>query len=152
MKSLSKNYEWILFDADETLFQFDAFSGLRLMFSKFDLDFSEQDYQEYQAINKPLWVDYQNHQITAKELQCRRFDLWAKKLNTVSEDLNSAFLASMAEICAPLEGAVSLLEALQGKVKLGIITNGFTELQQVRLELTGLKKYFDFIVISEEVG
>ena len=91
-------------------------------------------------------------QITAKELQCRRFDLWAKKLNTVSEDLNSAFLASMAEICAPLEGAVSLLEALQGKVKLGIITNGFTELQQVRLELTGLKKYFDFIVISEEVG
>ena len=56
MKSLAKNYEWILFDADETLFQFDAFSGLRLMFSKFDVDFSEQDYQEYQAINKPLWV------------------------------------------------------------------------------------------------
>jgi 5'-nucleotidase len=152
MKNLAKNYEWILFDADETLFQFDAFSGLRLMFSKFDVDFSEQDYQEYQAINKPLWVDYQNHQITAKEVQCRRFDLWAKKLNVASEDLNSAFLAAMAEICAPLEGAVSLLEALHGKVKLGIITNGFTELQQVRLERTGLKNYFDFIVISEEVG
>lgn len=88
MKSLSKNYEWILFDADETLFQFDAFSGLRLMFSRFDLDFSEQDYQDYQAINKPLWVDYQNHQITAKEVQSRRFDLWAKKLNIASEGLN----------------------------------------------------------------
>ena len=58
----------------------------------------------------------------------------------------------MAEICVPLEGAVSLLKALSRKVKLGIITNGFTELQQVRLEKTGLKHHFEFIVISEEMG
>jgi 5'-nucleotidase len=38
----------------------------------------------------------------------------------------------LAEICAPLPGAVSLLNALQGKVKMGIITNGFTSLQQTR--------------------
>ncbi len=152
MRNALKNYAWILFDADETLFQFDAFSGLKLMFSRFDVNFSAQDYQEYQAINQPLWVKYQNHQITAKELQCRRFDLWTNRLNIASEHLNSAFLAAMAEICVPLEGAVSLLEALQGNAKLGIITNGFTELQQVRLERTGLKKHFEFIVISEEVG
>ena len=150
--SLLKHYDWILFDADETLFEFDALAGLKLMFSRFNVDFTEQDYQEYQLINKPLWVDYQNNQITAKVLQCRRFDVWSARLNMLSENLNSAFLSAMAEICVPLEGAVSLLEFLSGKVKLGIITNGFTELQQERLERTGLKHHFEFIVISEEVG
>ena len=51
-------------------------------------------------------------------------------------ELNDAFMNAMAEICAPLPGAVSLLNALQGKVRMGIITNGFTSLQQTRLERT----------------
>ncbi|VFT73291.1 5'-nucleotidase [Klebsiella aerogenes] len=32
-------------------------------------------------------------------------------------ELNDAFMNAMAEICAPLPGAVSLLNALQGKVR-----------------------------------
>jgi len=152
VKNLSRPYEWILFDADETLFQFDAFSGLQLMFARFGINFTEQNYRDYQAINKPLWVEYQNGDITAQALQCQRFDAWSGKLKVSSEILNSAFLIAMAEICIPLEGAVNLLDALRGKAKLGIITNGFTELQQVRLERTGLKHYFEFIVISEEIG
>lgn len=48
--------------------------------------------------------------------------------------------------------AVSLLNAIRGKAKIGIITNGFTSLQQIRLERTGLRDYFDLLVISEEVG
>ena len=59
---------------------------------------------------------------------------------------------AMAEICSPLPGAVSLLDSLQGKVKMGIITNGFTSLQQTRLERTGLRDHFDLLIISEEVG
>ena len=42
--------------------------------------------------------------------------------------------------------------ALQGKAKLGIITNGFTELQAIRLERTGMTDYFEHVIISEEVG
>ena len=51
-----------------------------------------------------------------------------------------------------MPGAVSLLNALQGKVKMGIITNGFTSLQQTRLERTGLRDHFDLLIISEQVG
>ncbi len=145
-------YEWILFDADDTLFHFDAFSGLRLMFTQFGVVFTDDDYQQYQAINKLLWVEYQNGAITAQHVQRHRFHVWADKLQMKAEDLNHAFLLAMAEICAPLEGAVSLLNALRGKAKLGIITNGFTQLQQTRIERTGLKGYFDLLVISEQVG
>ncbi|WP_029591291.1 pyrimidine 5'-nucleotidase [Franconibacter pulveris] len=145
-------WDWILFDADETLFTFDAFGGLQRMFLDYSVTFTAEDYQDYQAINKPLWVDYQNGTITALQLQHQRFESWAERLNVPASDLNRAFLNAMAEICAPLPGAVSLLDSLKGKAKLGIITNGFTALQQIRLERTGLRDYFDLIVISEEVG
>ncbi|WP_058912134.1 pyrimidine 5'-nucleotidase [Entomohabitans teleogrylli] len=145
-------WDWILFDADETLFTFDAFGGLQRMFLDYSVTFTADDFQDYQAVNKPLWVDYQNGAISALQLQHRRFQGWADRLNVPAEDLNNAFLNAMAEICAPLPGAVALLNALKGKVRLGIITNGFTALQQIRLMRTGLRDYFDLLVISEQVG
>ncbi len=146
------HYQWILFDADETLFHFDAFQGLKLMFSWYDVDFTQADYQQYQTANKPLWVDYQNGQITALELQTTRFQGWSDKLNVPTQTLNSEFLRAMSETSACLPGAKALVTALTGKVKMGIITNGFTELQTVRLEKTGFKDAFFPLVISEQVG
>jgi 5'-nucleotidase len=102
-------------------------------------------------VNKPLWVDYQNGAITALQLQHQRFDSWAERLNVPPGELNDAFLNAMAEICAPLPGAVSLLNALQGKVRMGIITNGFTSLQQTVWNVP-VCDHFDLLVISEEVG
>lgn len=149
---MKKPYEWILFDADDTLFHFDDFNGLRRVFASFDVDFTERDYQEYQQVNKPLWVEYQNHMLTAKQVQEKRFQAWADKLLIPARELNSAFMQSMAEISRPIEGAVDLLDRLKGKVRLGIVTNGFTELQTIRLERAGLKNHFDLLVVSEEVG
>ncbi|SQB26004.1 nucleotidase [Citrobacter koseri] len=97
-------------------------------------------------------MDYQNGAITSLQLQRQRFVGWGEQLNVPPEELNDAFMNAMAEICAPLPGAVSLVNALHGKVKMGIITNGFTSLQQIRLERTGLRDRFDLLVISEEVG
>ncbi len=145
-------YDWILFDADDTLFHFDAFQGMQLMFERKGVTFSEQDYSNYQSVNKPLWVDYQNGEISAEQLKHIRFQSWADKLGTTTQELNRAFLQAMADICAPLPGAKDLIEALAGKVRLGIITNGFTELQRVRLERTGMAEYFELVTISEQVG
>ena len=145
-------YQWILFDADDTLFHFDAYQGLKLMFSRFNVDFTKQDYAEYQTVNKPLWVDYQDGRITAEQLKNIRFDAWAKKLNVSTQRLNTEFLNAMADICSLLPGAKELIDSLSGKVKMGIITNGFTELQTIRLERTGLKDAFSALIISEQVG
>ena len=145
-------YQWILFDADETLFHFDAFAGLQLMFSRHDYQFDSTEYEYYQSINLPLWQQYQQGEISAKQLQANRFIPWAAKLNTSAAALNSAFMQAMADICTPLPGATELITALKGRVKLGIITNGFTELQQIRLERTGFAEVFSPLVISEQVG
>ncbi len=147
-----KPYQWILFDADDTLFHFDAYRGLRNMFAGYGHEFGASDYAAYNELNRPLWVDYQDGRITAQQLQQRRFNAWAERLQVPAARLNSAFLSAMADICAPLDGAVDLLDLLKGRIRLGIITNGFTELQRTRLQRTGLRDHFDVLVISEEVG
>lgn len=145
-------YQWIIFDADETLFHFDVCAGLTRLFKGYGVEFSRTDFTEFQAVNKPLWVDYQNGLITAKELQTKRFQRWADKLDTDPVLLNQQFIESMADICQCLPGAKKLLTLLHGKAKLAIITNGFTALQQIRLERTGLGEFFEHIIISEQVG
>ena len=145
-------YQWIVFDADETLFHFDAFSGLKRLFEHYEINFTQLDYEAFQKVNKPLWVDYQDGKITAKELQIKRFTAWAKRLGVDPVLLNQQFIESMADICQCLPGARKLLELLKGKVKLAIITNGFTSLQKVRLERTGLTHFFEHVIISEQVG
>ncbi len=146
-------YQWILFDADETLFHFDAFAGLQRMFAGYGVEFGKEEFIEYQLVNKPLWVDYQNNEITAQQLQETSFEEWAKKVGVTPKAMNSAFMMAMAEICTPLDGARELLDSLlASNVKMGIITNGFTELQKIRLEKTEFSHYFELIVISEQVG
>jgi 5'-nucleotidase len=152
MSIILNKYKWILFDADETLFHFDAFAGLKLMFSRFDVEFNTDDFNLYQQLNKPLWVEYQHGLISAAHLQHTRFTHWASKLAVTPQHLNSQFLTAMADICQPLPGARELINSLNSRVNLGIITNGFTELQSVRLSRTGFKHAFNPVVISEKLG
>ncbi|WP_133408215.1 pyrimidine 5'-nucleotidase [Parashewanella tropica] len=145
-------YQWLLFDADETLFDFDAFAGLKRALVQYGVEFTEQDYAQYQQTNQALWDRYQAHEIDTQTLQEQRFQLWSQRLNVPATTLNSNFLLSMAEICQPLPGAIEMLDAIKSQVKIGIITNGLAELQQRRLHNTGLDQYLDLLVISEIVG
>ncbi|MGQ4277516.1 pyrimidine 5'-nucleotidase [Pseudidiomarina sp. E22-M8] len=146
------SYDWLLFDADETLFSFNALTGLQQLFRGYGVSFTDSDYLEYQAVNKPLWQDYQAGKIDAKTLQRRRFCGWASELEVSADELNSAFLEAMAAICQPLAGARELLERARQTAKIGIITNGFKELQEARLAQTGMAELVDLVVISEQVG
>lgn len=145
-------YTHILFDADETLFSFNAFLGLKTLFAEYGVEFTENDNKAYQAVNAPLWVEYQNGKINARTLQVTRFKVWGERLGVSPEELNEGFLNAMASICEPLPGARSMLLRLKGKASLGIITNGFAALQERRLAHTGLKDSFEHIVISELIG
>lgn len=145
-------YDWIFFDADETLFSFDSFHGLRYMFAQYGVNFEQQHFNDYQALNKPLWEAYHQGKISADELQITRFSAWAKRLGCEPQALNHAFLMAMAEICQPLDGVEQMLNELSGNVRFGIITNGFSVMQDLRLQRSGLKAHFEFVVVSENIG
>lgn len=145
-------YPWILFDADDTLFDFDAFAGLKLAFSRFEQQFDDTDYRDFLHISMPLWRQYQDGEITSTELQHRRFAPWAQKHNIQAGQINEFFVDAMGQTSKLLPGARELLEAISGKATLGIITNGFTRMQQIRLDNNGVSEHFQHLVISEQVG
>ncbi len=145
-------YQWILFDADETLFSFNSYLGLKAMLARYGIKFSEADYDAFQAINKPLWVAYQNKEITIQELQTTRFAKLAEQTGKEPLALNKELMAEMAIVSKPLPNVMEMLNALYGKVKMGIITNGLDALQQKRLDNTGTTKFFEIVVVSEVVG
>ncbi|WGE84722.1 pyrimidine 5'-nucleotidase [Actinobacillus equuli] len=145
-------YRWILFDADETLFSFNSYDGLKAMLTRYHIDFSRADYEQFQAVNKPLWVAYQNNEITAKDIQIRRFAKLSAQTGVDALQLNQELMAEMAIVSKPLNGVMAMLNQLYGKVKMGIITNGFTELQQQRLLNTDTQHFFEFVAVSEQIG
>ena len=51
-----------------------------------------------------------------------------------------------------IPGAIEILEYLDNKYNMHIITNGFKEVQKKKLEKSRIIKYFKTITISEEVG
>lgn len=145
-------YQWILFDADETLFSFNSFLGLKAMLQRYGIDFTQADYDAFQAVNKPLWVAYQNKEISAEGLQRTRFAQLAEQTGQDPLVLNQELMAEMALVSVPLENVREMLEALHGKVKMAIITNGFNALQQKRLQNTDTLHFFDTVIVSEKVG
>ena len=145
-------YNWVLFDADETLFSFNSYLGLTAMLKRYGIDFTREDYDAFQAVNKLLWVAYQNNEITAEDIQMRRFAKLSKQTGVNQIQLNQELMAEMAKVSKPLDGVMEILEALYPEVNMGIITNGFTELQQQRLQNTQTERFFDIVVVSEQIG
>lgn len=146
-------FDWILFDLDDTLFHFDAFAGMKRMFAAWDMPFTTEEFKAYQQVNKQLWVDYQDGKIDAVALRHNRFAHWSGVLNRSTEELNHHYFTAMTEISSLLPGARELVESLAATdTQLGIVTNGFTELQTARLDKMGLSHYFSPLVISEQVG
>ncbi|MDE5872205.1 MAG: HAD-IA family hydrolase, partial [Muribaculaceae bacterium] len=66
--------------------------------------------------------------------------------------LNDCYLRMLGECDTPVEGARELLDELSRKCLIGVLTNGFTEVQYRKLHSTGLDRYVQRMVISDEIG
>lgn len=146
-------YQWLLFDADETLFDYPSLLGLQQILAPYHINFNQQDYQEFQAANRLLWQALQNGEINMQELAEKRFAKLAKQTGEQAHILNHQLQLAMAKISQPLPFARELLQYLkQQNINIGIITNGFAALQKPRLAHLKLEPFIDTLIISEEIG
>lgn len=51
-----------------------------------------------------------------------------------------------------IEGTIELLDYLRPRYRMHILSNGFREVQYKKIENSGLKPYFDKIILSEDAG
>ena len=66
--------------------------------------------------------------------------------------LSEEYITYLANHNALFENAIPVLEYLQPKYKMHIITNGFEEVQHRKLKNANLLPFFDKIITSEKVG
>ncbi|WP_115718599.1 pyrimidine 5'-nucleotidase [Gallaecimonas mangrovi] len=145
-------YQWVLFDADETLFYFDSKGGLGSLLARYNHTMTEQCYSNFQTKNQALWDQYHLGQIDMLTLQQSRFAHFGERFGVAPTVLNSQFQEAMVDNCPPMAGADALLKSLKGRAKLGIISNGFKAMQPGRLAKAGWHDIFDVVITSEEAG
>ncbi len=149
-------YEVIIFDADETLFDFrkserDAFKNTML---EFDIEYDENHHLKiYQSINTAIWKEFEEGLITQKELKVERFKRLSDKLNSEFDELEFAksYMKHLANASFLYDESIQLVESLHKDYKLTIVTNGLKDVQDNRIRKSIIAKYFEDIVVSEEV-
>ena len=148
---------WLLFDADNTLLDFTSASKASLWqsFEDYHLECDDQIYATYKEINSAVWSEFERGDITAVELRRKRFDVLFNAKNIKGIDpsqFSSSFLNNLILKSESYSGVDSLLASLRTKFRVSLVTNGLKEVQRPRLEKLNLTKYFDSIVVSDEIG
>jgi len=149
-------YEVLLFDADETLFDFKKAEkyAFENSIQEFNIDYNENyHYKIYEEINKNIWLEFEKGLITQEKLKTERFKRLSKEINTPFDetDFSKAYIYHLSNASFLYNDSVELIKNLRKNYKLAIITNGLTDVQSKRIRQSIIAKYFDTIVISEEV-
>ena len=153
---MSTPYTWLWFDADGTLFDFAQAEGraLALAFQAANLAYAESYLPAYRAINQNMWAALERHELSAADLQVRRFErlLAAFQLSASAPHLSAAYLEHLALGAQLIDGAEAVLRALAPTHRCAIITNGLKLVQRSRLAHSPIRDYFVDVIISEEIG
>jgi putative hydrolase of the HAD superfamily len=150
----------IFFDLDHTLWDFETNSDIAFetIFKQHKIKIDLQKFLSYyREINERYWKLYRDEKITKEELRLGRLKDTFVKLNQkvdiqLIEDLSVGYIDVLPNNNQLFEGAHEILEHLYVNYKLHIITNGFNEVQYKKIENSGLAKYFDKIITSEDAG
>jgi putative hydrolase of the HAD superfamily len=150
----------IFFDLDHTLWDFEKNSALAFerIFQELNFDINSQQFMDiYNPINVAYWKLYEKNEIDQETLRVSRVKDAFEALNysiTLDEIniISNLFIDYLTSNNHLIEGTIETLEYLKDKYVLHIITNGFSFVQDVKLQKSNLDKYFVSITNSEAAG
>ncbi|MCB0795098.1 MAG: YjjG family noncanonical pyrimidine nucleotidase [Flavobacteriales bacterium] len=154
-------YQHVFFDLDHTLWDFRTNSRATLHDLYDELDLGQRGVPDaaalvevYEGINAALWAEYESGRIPKAVLRVLRFRNTLRQFgvndNGLSEHFASRYLESCPKRSALNPGALDLLQLLaRDQVNMHIITNGFSEVQEIKLRSSGIAHFFDVVLTSE---
>lgn len=160
-------YKHIFFDLDHTLWDYDSNAEETLLdlYHSFELGkygvVSDEFFKDTFFIeNTILWQKLDTGEIDKFYLRNHRFRIVLAAANanmqSVPEEmmikLNNAFLNQCPRKTKLIPGTIELLDLLMDQFEMHIITNGFEEVQTIKMQASGLAKYFGKIITSEKAG
>lgn len=156
-------YQHIFFDLDRTLWDFETNSHETLveLIDKYKLvekgiSSPITFINEYYTINDLLWEEYRQGKIDKEHLRFERFKRALDKYEIVDrkliEDFGNDYVYLSPLKTNLLPHTEEILDYLKSKYVLHIITNGFEEVQHIKLKNSGIDHYFSEIITSERAG
>jgi YjjG family noncanonical pyrimidine nucleotidase len=113
-------------------------------------------FQKFRSVNLTLWDLYDTGKITSDVIRQQRFrqilDAFDAYEEELSEKLSHDYLRVCPTKCNLMPGAVETLEYLSTHYRLTVVTNGFEEIQNIKLSSGNLHKYFDHVITSQKAG
>ena len=149
-------YEFLLFDADHTLFDFkkSEYFALKEALDFYSLPSTDEVIERYSVINVKYWKMLERGEIDKKSLMLARFVEFAREygFEDKAETLSDLYMSNLSHQAHLFDGALEMIEKLSKKYRLFIITNGVKSTQDGRFGLSPITKYFEKIFISEVIG
>ena len=149
-------YKLLLFDADETLFDFkkaERYAFLKTL-EDFKINYDKEECRKiYHDINSEIWKEFEQGTRTSSELKVERFNRLFKKIHIVNDAnlFSIAYINHLSEASFIYDKTLEVLEYLKDKYRLAIITNGLLDVQNKRIRQSKIAHYFEEIVISDEI-
>lgn len=158
--------KWVFIDLDDTLWDFSANSdvALRMLYEEYPiLKELYPDYEEYDEVyhqkNAEMWDLYHHGKISQDFLKKERFRFLLVNKGFVSDnldsfalELNEWYLNALSDCTTVVDGAFELLEHLKNKYLVGVLSNGFLNVQYKKLYGSGLYRFIQRMVVSDEIG
>lgn len=150
----------VFFDLDHTLWDFEKNSALTFekILPKNNIHINTKAFIEaYVPINIKYWKLFRDEKISKQEMRFGRLNDAFAMLNLkfeepILEDLANDYIQFLPENNHLFDGTLELLDYLKPRYNLHIITNGFHDLQNNKLQNSNLTPYFKTITNSESAG
>jgi putative hydrolase of the HAD superfamily len=159
----NSKYKHIFFDLDHTIWDFDknaeeALHELYGIYKLKELGLHSPDLfiETYTRNNHQLWAEYHVGKITKNELREARFKKTFLDLGLRPDIIPVGFEDDYVKLCPTktnlFPDAHETLQYLRTKYTLHLISNGFSESQEIKISRTNIGGYFQHVIISEVVG
>jgi len=149
-------YPVVLFDLDHTLMDSDASAAAAfdLTMRSIDVDPTDEVFAIYDRLNQALWRQVEAGGISPNEVKVRRFEQLLGELGTGGDpvEMGATFVQGLTDHGDLFSGARDLLDGLDGRVRLAVVTNGIGPVQRGRLDRLDIRRYFDVVSISGELA
>lgn len=158
-----KKYKCIFFDLDHTLWDYeknaeDTLTELYHHYSLQQAGISDPYlfYLKFKEVNLSLWDLYDRNLVDQNFIRKERFKKILTHFNAYDEQLSDTFSDHYLATCPKKNNLIphtlDILEYLRSKYNLTVITNGFEEIQNVKMVSGNLHHFFDHVITSQKAG
>ena len=149
-------YYCVLFDADNTLLNFDAAESKALAETlvNYGIEPDAETVQTYRTINSELWRQLEKGQLKREKLMAERFTRFLKAIDAAGDgaEMNRFYLEQLSthpDLMGP--EVLDVLRELSEVATLAVVTNGFQKVQIRRLAESGVLNFMEDVFVSEKM-